>query len=171
QPGQQPHRHPHSPRRRHHPPARPQGRPRPARPLHRRLHPHPTRRLPAPPHRLHRRPRARPHLHPPRRRHPQRTALPVNEAIRIATRAPRRLLMSLALLVSGAALAHAHLEASTPAANATITQPLTTVTPTFSEPIETLFSVVKAYRLDADVDMSAANAWQRLNGLAGALVH
>ncbi len=95
----------------------------------------------------------------------------MNEAIRIATRAPRRLLMSLALLVSGAALAHAHLEASTPAANATITQPLTTVTPTFSEPIETLFSVVKAYRLDADVDMSAANAWQRLNGLAGALVN
>lgn len=91
--------------------------------------------------------------------------------LHLTTRAPRRLLATLALLLSGAALAHAHLEASNPAANATITQPLTAVTLTFSEPIETLFSVVKAYRLDTDVDMSADNAWQRLNGLAGALVN
>jgi len=91
--------------------------------------------------------------------------------MRLATHAPRRLLMSLALLVSGAARAHALLEASTPAGNTIVTQPLTAVTLTFSEPVETFFSVVKAYRLDTDVDMSADNAWQRLNGLAGALVN
>lgn len=54
--------------------------------------------------------------------------------LHLTTRAPRRLLATLALLLSSAAMAHAHLAASNPAANATITQPLAKVTPTFSEP-------------------------------------
>ena len=78
--------------------------------------------------------------------------------------------MALALLLGGLAFAHAELITSEPAANTTVTAELTGVTLKFTEPLETKFSIFKAYRLDAAVDMSADNAWQRINGLAGALV-
>lgn len=84
--------------------------------------------------------------------------------------APLRLLAVALLLLCGAALAHADLAASEPAANTTVREAPEGIALTFSEPVETRFSVFKVYRLEAKVDMAEENAWQRLNGLAGALV-
>ncbi len=82
-----------------------------------------------------------------------------------------RLLALLALLLGGAASAHADMAQSTPAGNTTVTELPGAVQLVFTEPVETLFSVFKVYRLEADVDMAADSAWKRLNGLAGALVN
>src|SRR5699024_1348319 len=85
----------------------------------------------------------------------------------------RRLLsVLLVALVSGSVLAHAELRTSEPAAGAVAETAPEEVVLTFSEPLETLFSVFKVYELDAaDVDLTAADAEQRLNGLAAALVN
>ena len=88
-------------------------------------------------------------------------------------RALRRALAA-ALLASvfgaGPALAHAHLDASTPEANAVVTEPVTVVELRFSEGVEVAFSTFKAYRLDAEVDLTADNAAARLNALAAVVV-
>lgn len=75
-----------------------------------------------------------------------------------------------ALLGAGPALAHAHLDASTPEANAVVTAPVTVVELRFSEAVEVAFSTFKAYRLDAEVDLTADNAAARLNALAAVVV-
>lgn len=80
------------------------------------------------------------------------------------------LALALGLLLGGHALAHAELLTVDPPGNATVGAAPTAVTLTFSEQVEEGFSIFKAYRLDADVDMAAPDAWPRLNGLAGALV-
>lgn len=79
-------------------------------------------------------------------------------------------LLSLALALSGAAWAHAELESASPAEGATVRQAPVEVTLTFSEPVETTFGLFKIYPLGAEVDLSAADAELRLNGLAGQLV-
>jgi len=80
-------------------------------------------------------------------------------------------LAALFLFAPGVALAHATLESSEPAPDATLTQPPAAVRLSFSEEVELDFSLFKVYQLDvAGVDLAADNAWQRLNGLAGALV-
>lgn len=68
------------------------------------------------------------------------------------------------------AAAHAYLDASEPAANAAATDPVTTVTLSFSEAIEVAFSSFKVYRLTAEVDLATADADMRLNALAAPLV-
>jgi len=85
----------------------------------------------------------------------------------------RRLLsVLLVALISGGVLAHAELRTSEPAAGAVAETAPEEVVLTFSEPLETLFSVFKVYELDVtDVDLTAADAEQRLNGLAAALVN
>lgn len=86
----------------------------------------------------------------------------------------KRLLFLLATLLPfgmGVALAHADLASSEPAAETTITEPIEEIRLHFGEAVELDFSLFKVYQLDAtEVDMTAENAWQRLNGLAGALV-
>lgn len=71
---------------------------------------------------------------------------------------------------AGPAFAHAHLETSTPEANAAVTDPVTVVELRFTEGVEVAFSTFKTYRLDADVDLSADNAAMRLNALAAVVV-
>jgi len=66
--------------------------------------------------------------------------------------------------------AHASLQASEPTADAVVAQPLESVTLTFTEAVEVAFSSFKVYRIDAEVDMSSANASMRLNALAALLV-
>ena len=82
---------------------------------------------------------------------------------------PSRLLPYLAALLlfaPGAALAHASLEASEPAPDATLTEPPAVVRLSFSEEVELDFSLFKVYELDAaGVDLAADDAWPRLNGL------
>lgn len=86
----------------------------------------------------------------------------------------RHLILLLATLVPlglGVAQAHADFASSEPASDATITQPLEEVRLVFTEAVELDFSLFKVYELDAaGVDLAAQNVWQRLNGLAGALV-
>lgn len=81
----------------------------------------------------------------------------------------RRLLAVLLLPLLSLAAAHADLVSSEPAAGAVTVAPERVVLH-YSEPLETLFSVFKVYRLDAEVDLTAADAGPRLNGLAAALV-
>src|SRR5690625_1364476 len=85
----------------------------------------------------------------------------------------RRLLTVLLFaLISASVRAHAELRTSEPAAGAVAETAPEEVVLTFSEPLETLFSVFKVYERDAaDVDLTAADAEQRLNGLAAALVN
>src|SRR5690625_281588 len=85
----------------------------------------------------------------------------------------RRLVIALLLvLAGGSALAHAELRTSEPAAGAVVGAGPQEVQLSFSEPLETLFSVFKVYPLAAgDVDPAADNAAQRLNGLAATLVN
>ncbi|HET8985723.1 MAG TPA: copper resistance protein CopC [Trueperaceae bacterium] len=68
------------------------------------------------------------------------------------------------------AAAHAHLDASSPAANAAVTEPVDVVTLTFSEGIEVAFSTFKLYAIAGEVDLAAENADMRLNALAAQLV-
>lgn len=82
-----------------------------------------------------------------------------------------RVLWLSVLLALGVAFAHADLTSSEPAANAVLAEAPAAVLLEFTEPVETMFSVFKVYRLEADVDLSADNAQQRLAGLAGALVN
>ena len=86
----------------------------------------------------------------------------------------RRLILLLATLVPlglGVAQAHADFASSEPASGATITQPLEEIRLVFTEAVELDFSLFKVYELDvAGVDLASQNSWQRLNGLAGALV-
>ena len=79
----------------------------------------------------------------------------------------RSLLFCLFLLFGTAALAHAELRSSSVEDGATVTEPLTQVTLTFTEAAELGFSTFKVYPLDADLGERDV---QRLNGLAGALV-
>ena len=83
----------------------------------------------------------------------------------------RRLLPFLLLPLLSLAAAHADLVASEPENGAVVTAAPERVELRFSEPLETLFSVFKVYRLDAEVDLSAADAGPRLNGLAAGLVN
>ena len=86
----------------------------------------------------------------------------------------RRLILLLATLVPlgrGVALAHADFASSEPASGTTITQQLEEVRLVFTEAVELDFSLFKVYELDvAGVDLASQNSWQRLNGLASALV-
>lgn len=86
----------------------------------------------------------------------------------------KRLLLLFAALLPfgvGVAWAHATLESSEPAPETTVTEPLEEIRLRFGEAVELDFSVFKVYELDvAKVDMTAENAWRRLNGLAGTLV-
>ena len=83
----------------------------------------------------------------------------------------KRFLALLLMVALGAAAAHAELVSSTPDSGALLSQAPGQVELAFSEPLETLFSIFKVYRLDAEVDLAEDNAGQRLNGLAGALVN
>lgn len=83
----------------------------------------------------------------------------------------KRLLTVLMVLSLGLVQAHAHLSESEPANGDVLAMAPEQVTLRFSEPLETMFSIFKVYRLDAEVDLSADNAGQRLNGLAAALVN
>lgn len=89
---------------------------------------------------------------------------------RAALNAAFVLAVMLPLLLGHSANAHAELITSDPAAESRLTTAPELVTLEFTEPVETKFSIFKVYQLDAEVDMAAENAWQRLNGLAGALV-
>lgn len=71
---------------------------------------------------------------------------------------------------AGSALAHAHLDSSTPEAGAVVTDAVTVVELHFTEAVEIAFSTFKAYRLDAEVDLTADNAAARLNALAAVVV-
>lgn len=86
-------------------------------------------------------------------------------------RAARQVALILWLLAAPGAAAHAALQSSEPAAGAAVTADVTEVTLTFTEGIEALFSTFKLFRLDAEVDLNAANAELRLNGLAAVLVN
>ncbi len=84
----------------------------------------------------------------------------------------KRILLVFMLLIGfTSALAHADLLESEPAAGAVLDAAPEHIVLRFTEPVETMFSVFKIYALDADVDMSADNAQQRLGGLAGTLVN
>src|SRR5690554_1307401 len=83
----------------------------------------------------------------------------------------RRFLSAIALLCMGIAFGHADLLESEPAAGAVLDSAPQQVVLHYTEPVEALFSVFKVYRLDAEVDLDADNAQQRLNGLAAALVN
>lgn len=74
------------------------------------------------------------------------------------------------LLGVGSALAHAELKSVSPERDAVLGEAPGEVVLEFTEPAEVRFSTFKVYALDADVDLSAENATQRLNGLAGQLV-
>lgn len=73
-------------------------------------------------------------------------------------------------LAAGPAFAHAHLDSSTPDAGAVVSDSVTVVELRFSEGLEVAFSTFKAYRLDAEVDLTADNAAARLNALAAVVV-
>lgn len=84
----------------------------------------------------------------------------------------RAFLAALLLLASGSALGHADLIASEPAAGAVLEVGPGEVTLTYSERLESLFSVFKVYELDpAEVDLNADDAALRLNALAALLVN
>lgn len=84
-------------------------------------------------------------------------------------RALASLLLVLVVLPSIAA-AHAHLDSSSPAANAAVAEPVAVVTLTFSEGVEVAFSTFKLYAIAGEVDLAADNADMRLNALAAQLV-
>lgn len=79
-------------------------------------------------------------------------------------------LLTVALLLEGAAYSHAYLETSSPTEGEVLAQPPGDVTLSFTEPLEVRFSTLKVYPLDAELDLEAENAAQRLNALAGQLV-
>lgn len=81
-------------------------------------------------------------------------------------------IFSLALLMSGAGLAHAHAEfvSSQPADGDVLESAPTEITLTFSEAAEVPFSTVKVYPLGAEVERTEPDAQARRNGLAGQLV-
>ncbi|ADI14008.1 copper resistance CopC family protein [Truepera radiovictrix] len=81
-----------------------------------------------------------------------------------------RVLLACAALLGGAAHAHAYLEASTPAEGEVLSELPEAVTLRFTEPTEVNFSLYKVYPLEAEIDLSAENAQQRLSALAGQLV-
>ena len=83
----------------------------------------------------------------------------------------RRLLTLLATLGLSFAWAHADLISSDPEAGSLLTEAPAQVVLNYSEPVEVPFSIFKVYRLDADVDLEADNAQQRLNGLAAQLMN
>ena len=83
----------------------------------------------------------------------------------------RRLLTLLATLGLSFAWAHADLVSSEPEAGSLLTEAPAQVVLNYSEPVEVPFSIFKVYRLDAEVDLSADNAGQRLNGLAAQLIN
>ena len=86
----------------------------------------------------------------------------------------RRPFLSLVLALLpllGTAGAHAYLAATEPAADAVLEAAPAEVKLIFSEAVEVAFSLLKVYRLDTDVDLTAENARLRLNGLAALLVN
>lgn len=83
----------------------------------------------------------------------------------------KRLLPLILVLSLGLVQAHAHLSGSEPADGDVLSAAPQQVLLRYSEPLETMFSIFKVYRLDAEVDLTADNANQRLNGLAAALVN
>lgn len=83
----------------------------------------------------------------------------------------KRLLPLLLALSLSVVQAHAHLSAATPADGEVLATAPEQVALQFSEPVETMFSIFKVYRLDAEVDLDSDNADQRLNGLAAALMN
>ena len=83
----------------------------------------------------------------------------------------KRLLPLIVFLSLSIVQAHAHLSGSVPADGDILDAAPDQVALSFSEPLETMFSIFKVYRLDTEVDMTAGNAQQRLNGLAAALVN
>ena|SRR5690625_1441839 len=83
----------------------------------------------------------------------------------------RRLFTLLATLGLSFAWAHADLVSSEPEAGSLLTEAPAQVVLNYSEPVEVPFSIFKVYRLDAEVDLDADNAQQRLNGLAAQLMN
>lgn len=83
----------------------------------------------------------------------------------------RRLLVLLSALGVSMASAHADLVASEPAGGSVLAEAPAAVVLDYSEPVEVPFSIFKVYRLDAEVDLSADNAQQRLNGLAAEVIN
>ena len=83
----------------------------------------------------------------------------------------KRLLLTGVALWVGTAFGHAHLSDSNPVAGSILEAAPAQVELSFSEPVETMFSIFKVWRLDTTVDLAEENAEQRLNGLAGALVN
>ncbi len=87
----------------------------------------------------------------------------------------RALLSLVAVGATGLAVAHSEWSAGSPPPNAVLDEAPTQVVLTFTEPIETRFSVFKVYSLTADVttgggDVLASDEASRLDALAVALV-
>ena len=78
----------------------------------------------------------------------------------------------LVLLLVPLAAAHAELLASQPADRTVVAEPPREAVIEFSEPVEVRFSSFEIYRLEAEVPEGepSEREWQRLSGLAGALV-
>lgn len=74
--------------------------------------------------------------------------------------------VTLVLLWTGVAAAHAYLKASDPPEETTINAAPTAVRLIFTEPVEIRFSIFKVYRLDIDPGMEM----RRVNAAAGALM-
>ena len=96
-------------------------------------------------------------------------ALPLTDEPRAGARPLVAAGVLVALLLPVVA-AHAQLEASVPAANAAVAEPVTAVALTFTEGVEAAFSTFKVYRIDGTVDLTADDAAMRLNALAAVLV-
>lgn len=86
--------------------------------------------------------------------------------------AVRTAALTLALLGLAAGLTHGELAGTQPADRSVLNSAPTKVNLSFTEPVEVPFSVFKVYPLEAPLPQGAPceHDWQRLNGLAGALV-
>lgn len=82
----------------------------------------------------------------------------------------KRLILTLLATLATVAGAHAELAASQPETGAVLETAPAQVLLEFTEPLEAGFSLFQVHRLDADIDLTAADALQRLNGLAAVLV-
>lgn len=80
-----------------------------------------------------------------------------------------KFLLTLTLALAGVGLAHSELTSSTPEDGETLQAAPSEVTLNFSEELETRFSTLKVYPLEADVAEIEENQ-ARINGLAGQLV-
>lgn len=82
--------------------------------------------------------------------------------------AVRAALAAILLALAGLQAAHGHaqLDSSIPAANATVTEEVTSIVLDFSEGVEVAFSSFKVYTIVGEVDQAADDAGMLLNALA-----